>query len=214
MTARAETIMRRLAFVTKLLALAGALVSIALLHHGHVMQFIAAVYDSARRKLPPRLRKHEAVVKASLAQVHFGDPAVHYEVWVQRKTRSIEVGLHFEGERADNAHWAEALSERAAEIQAQLGPSAELEVWTRSWTRLHESHPVPGKEWRPKASLTPELVERIAARLARYIEVLEPMLREERKAMLRRGGVPQRARAGGSASRSGSPRRSGGSRPP
>ena len=123
----------------RLCAAAATLASIALLHHGHVQMFIQDVYASLRRKLPAPLRKHEAVLKPSLVQVYFEDPSIHYEAWVQRKTRSIEIGLHFEGEREENARWAEMLSERAPEIARALGPSAELETWTRSWTRLHES---------------------------------------------------------------------------
>ena len=184
--------------VAKLCTLAGALASIALLHHGHVQAFIADVYASLRSKLPASLRKHEAVLKPSLAQVYFHDPSVHYEVWVQRKTHSIEIGLHFEGEREANARWAELLSERAPEIARALGPSAELETWTRSWTRLHESRPIEGDEWRPKYLLTPVLVEEVAARLARYIEVLEPIVRKGRRSP-RRASALQRGAGAGSA---------------
>ncbi|MEX2159525.1 MAG: hypothetical protein WEB04_09010 [Dehalococcoidia bacterium] len=187
-----------LRLVTKLCTLAGALASIALLHHGHVQAFIADVYASLRRKLPASLRKHKAVLKPSLAQVYFDDPSVHYEVWVQRKTRSIEIGLHFEGEREANARWAELLSERAPEIARALGPSAELETWTRSWTRLHESRPIEGDEWRPKYLLTPELVEEAAARLARYIEVLEPIVRQL-GGPTRRASAPRSAAGAGTA---------------
>ena len=195
----------------KALALITGIVAMALLHHGHVQAFIADVYESLRRRLPKPLRKREVLLQPSLFQVHFDDPAVHYEVCVQRKTRSIEIGLHFEGAREDNQRWADVLAGRAAEVQAKLGPGAELEEWTRAWTRLHESHPVAGAEWRPKVSLTPELVEETAERIARYIEVLEPILRKEKGAKRGRpspqAGAPRRGAGGGTASRSAAPRR-------
>jgi len=198
------------------LTLIAVIVWAALLHHGHVQAFIEDVYESLRRRLPRPLRKHEVRLQPSLFQVHFDNPAVHYEVWVQRKTRSIEIGLHFEGAREDNLRWADVLAGRAAELQAKLGPGAELEEWTRVWTRLHESRPVPGVEWRPKVSLTPELVEETAERIARYIEVLEPILREEKAAKRRRpspqAGAPRRGAGGGTASRSAAPRRQARSR--
>jgi hypothetical protein len=186
----------------RLCAAAATLASIALLHHGHVQMFIQDVYASLRRRLPASLRKHEAVLRPSLVQVYFEDPSVHYEAWVQRKTRSIEIGLHFEGERADNARSAEMLSEHAPEIARSLGRNAELEIWTRSWTRLHEQRPVDGDEWRPKYLLTPELVEEVAARLARYIEVLEPIVRKGRRAPRRASG-PRSGAGGGTAPASG-----------
>ncbi|MGB2694288.1 MAG: hypothetical protein WBD55_03770 [Dehalococcoidia bacterium] len=149
----------------------------ALLHHGHIQQFILLVNHLLTGLLPKRLPKPERHVEPSLLQVSFGEPSTHYEVWVQRKARAIEIGLHFEGMREDNRRCAEALAERALELQAQLGPDAEIEEWTRSWTRLHESWPIEGPDWSPKRDLTPELAQRVAERLARYIEVLEPVVK-------------------------------------
>ena len=154
---------------------------LALLHHGHIAIFLERISDSFARHLPKRLRNCNVRVMPSLIQVDFGDPSVHYEVWVQRKTRALEIGLHFEGERERNYRWAEALAARAPEIQSQLGPQAEIEEWTRKWTRLHETVPVAGDEWRPKESLTPALADETARRLARYISVLEPIVTKERK---------------------------------
>jgi hypothetical protein len=141
-----------------------------------IRDFLLAVYDALPRLLPPPLRDHRWRVRFSLLQVYFESPTVHYEVWVQRKTGRIEVGLHFEGEAEENQRWAHAIGERAIEIQAQLGPGVELEEWTKSWARLHETRPLDGK-------LTPELAQDVAARVARFIEVLEPIRDEERAAV-------------------------------
>lgn len=138
-----------------------------------IRDFLSIVHDALSRRLPQPLRDHQWRVRFTLLQVYFQSPAVHYEVWVQRKNGRIEIGLHFEGEREENYRWASALGGRALEIQAQLGPRVELEEWTQSWTRLHETWPLSG-------DLTEELAAEAAGRLARFIEVLEPILAEER----------------------------------
>jgi hypothetical protein len=137
--------------------------------------FLVRVRDLAESKLPPELRPFRGRLRMSMVQLYHGDPRIHYEVWLQRKTGRIEIGLHFEGERDDSYRWARRLSERVIEIQSQLGPGVELEEWTRSWTRLHQTVPI--------AHLDDALAEAVAARLARLIEVMEPILAEEAAAM-------------------------------
>ena len=141
-----------------------------------IRDFLMALYDRLAERLSEPLRQHEWRVRWGLLQVWFDDPNVHYEVWVQKKNRRIEIGLHFEGEREESYRYAEAFAGRSIEIQAQLGPTVELEEWTASWARLHETHALTGK-------LTEELAGEIAERLARYIEVLEPIRAEERAAV-------------------------------
>ncbi len=173
--------MSRARTLVKLLALGSLVAWAATLHHGHIQSFVLRVYDALKPRLPKRLQRHQWRARPSLLQVYFESPAVHYEVWVQRKTRSLEVGLHFEGEREANYRWAGALAPRAMEIQAQLGPGVELEEWTQKWTRLHETLPVPGNASTPvNRDLTDDLVAQVAERLARFIEVMEPILAEER----------------------------------
>ena len=138
-----------------------------------IQDFLNLVYDGLPGQLSVELRKHDWRVRWSLLQVYFEKPAVHYEVWVQRKARRIELGLHFECEREESYRWAEVLAPRAIEIQAQLGQNVELEEWTKSWTRLHETLHLD-------ADLSEALAADVAQRLARYIEVLEPILQEER----------------------------------
>ena len=85
-----------------------------------IRDFLLQVYDALPSRLPEELREHEWRVRWSLLQVYFDKPTVHYEVWVQRKARRIEIGLHFEGEREESQRWAAAIAPRALEIQAQL----------------------------------------------------------------------------------------------
>ena len=163
------------------LAAAGGLVSLlSTLHHGHVIMFLDKVYELVEARLGRRFAKRRWERRPSMIQLYFDDISVHYEAYVRRKTRSIEVGLHFEGERERNERWAELLAAHSDAIQSQLGPSAELEQWTRKWTRLHEQHLVNKDEWKPKRDLTQELAHRVAGRLARYVEVLEPIVSKER----------------------------------
>lgn len=168
-------------FLLRLAVLGGSVSLVSTLHHGHVIMFLDKVYDLVEARLGRRFAKRRWERRSSMIQLYFGDIAVHYEASVQRKTRSIEVGLHFEGERERNEHWADLLAERLVEIQSQLGPTAELEQWTRKWTRLHEQHVVNKDEWKPKRDLTRELAQRVAERLARYVEVLEPIVSRERR---------------------------------
>ena len=165
----------------RLAALGGWSLLVCTFHHGHVILFLEDVYELVEARLGRRFPKRRWERRPSMIQLYFDDLSVHYEASVRRKTRSIEVGLHFEGERERNEHWADLLAERLVEIQSQLGPTAELEQWTRKWTRLHEQHVVNKDEWKPKRDLTHELAQRIAERLARYVEVLEPIVSRERR---------------------------------
>lgn len=104
----------------------------------------------------------------SLLQVHYGNTAIHFEVWPQRKTGRIEIGLHFEGDRSHSYEWAEKLSSFAGIALAELGPQAEPEEWTASWTRLHETWPL--------GTLTTALAIDVAQRLALYVRTLCPLM--------------------------------------
>ena len=171
---------RRIFFVLKLAAVGTAIAGVGFLHHGHIIDFLSVVDTALSRRLPKRLGGRRRRPRSSVLQVYFSSPDVHYEVCVQRKTRSLEIGLHFEGAREENHRWAQMLAPRVLEIKAELGPGVELEEWTRKWTRLHETWPVGGNEWRPSRDLTEELAGEVAERLARFIEVLEPILALER----------------------------------
>ncbi len=164
----------------KLAAVSALVAAAAFWHHVRIREFIQSVYDSLSDLLPESLREHNLQMRPSILQVYFGSPAVHYEVRVRHKKRCLELGLHFEGEREENHRWVEALAPHALEIQRRLGPNIELEEWTRKWTRLHESLPLDVDPKQPiSRALTEELAGDIARRLARLIEVMEPLLAQE-----------------------------------
>lgn len=95
---------------------------------------------------------------------------MHYEVWVQRKTQRLEIGLHFEGERERSYAAAALLADNMPAVVDAVGPEWELEEWTASWTRLHRSFAAP--------VLTPELAEEAAERVVGLMVGMEPLLME------------------------------------
>jgi hypothetical protein len=132
--------------------------------------FLARVVKTVRPKLPAEWQEFETNGFGSLVKLYYGDPAVHFEVWVQSKTSRVEVGLHLEADQATNDQLMAYFAGRFVEVQAALGPRIELDEWTRTWGRLHEMVPF--------TVLDEPLVERVARRLAQMITVLQPMLAE------------------------------------
>jgi hypothetical protein len=140
-----------------------------------VRDFLMLVRERLEPLLPAELRSFQARIRFNLLQVYYGHPSLHYEVWPQRKNGRIEIGLHFEGAREENYGWAAVLAERMPQMQAALGPSLELEEWTPTWTRLHQSVPLP--------SLDEDLAGEVAERMAALIETVQPILEECRPHM-------------------------------
>jgi hypothetical protein len=130
------------------------------------------VLERVRELVPPQLRGFDARIRFVWLQLHYWSPKVHYEVWLTRKTQRIEIGLHFEGEREFSYRWAEVLAARMPEVQAQLGPQVDLEEWTPSWTRIHQTVPYD--------PLSEALASEVGRRLAEMITVLQPIVEQER----------------------------------
>ncbi len=137
-----------------------------------VADFMALVLERTRAQLPDGLHDFKAGVRFVWLQLHYHTPKVHYEVWLTRKTGRVEIGLHFEGPREFSYRWAELMAPYMPEIQARLGPHVELEEWTSSWTRIHQTIPYD--------PLSEEMAEDVASRLAQTIAVLQPIVERER----------------------------------
>ena len=146
-----------------------------------VRDFMSLVLERATELLPPELRGFSARIRFVWLQLHYWTPKVHYEVWLTRKTGRIEIGLHFEGEREFSYRWAEVMAARMPEVMARLspkatrrgeGPQVELEEWTSSWTRIHQTLPYD--------PLSEPLAEEVARRLAEMMAVLQPIVEGER----------------------------------
>lgn len=133
-----------------------------------IREFLALVHEGVRGRLGDDLDALDWRQRFGYLQYYRASPAVHYEIWVQRKTARLEIGLHFEGERDANYAAIEALSVRAGDIVARIGPAYELEEWTKQWTRLHRSFEAP--------ALTTELADAAAEHAVTLIRGMEPIL--------------------------------------
>lgn len=137
-----------------------------------VRDFMPLVLERTLERLPEDLRAVNHRIHSVWLQLHYHTPKVHYEVWLARKIERIEIGLHFEGPREFSYMWAERIAPFMAEIQASLGPAVELEEWTASWTRLHQTLPYD--------PLSESLAEEVASRLSDMIITLQPIVERER----------------------------------
>lgn len=105
-----------------------------------------------------------------LIKIFYGNPKLHYEANHQPSSQTVEIGLHFEAERLTNAQLLGAFRIREKKVRREL-PGARLEVWDKGWSRIWE--PLPYQQ------LDAAFQRAVAERLARYITVLEPILRDE-----------------------------------
>ncbi|TMG42822.1 MAG: hypothetical protein E6H91_16800 [Chloroflexi bacterium] len=106
-----------------------------------------------------------------MAQLWFGNPQLHYEVWMRSRIGGIELGLHFEADSLTNARLFAEFKARDPAIRDDLDDDARIETWDKGWARIWE--PVP------LGTLDDEFLERLASRMTAYITVLEPILLDE-----------------------------------
>ena len=138
-----------------------------------VRDFLALVHEGVESRMGKKLGGMEMRQRFGYVQYWRGDSSIHYEVWVQKKTARLEIGLHFEGaDRERNYAAAAMLADRAPEVVAAIGREYELEEWTALWTRLHRSFPAP--------VLTPDLATDAATRTVALIRGMEPILKSLR----------------------------------
>jgi hypothetical protein len=134
--------------------------------------FVRALPEAVRPRLPKRLRDFKTASRSWLAQFYYDDPRLHYEVWnLGERRKRLEIGLHFESrERELNARLLEGMLAHLFEVKAGLGPSFEAEPWDKGWTKVYETIPLE--------SFSADYLERVAARMAQVIRVLEPIRRD------------------------------------
>jgi hypothetical protein len=107
----------------------------------------------------------------NLLKLHYGaNYRVHYEVWISTDKGHVELGLHFEDGPASTERLLRHFDACIVELKHELGPAAELERWTQSWGHLFELHPLE--------PLSAVFAARLGERVARYIDVLQPLLDE------------------------------------
>lgn len=134
-------------------------------------RFLRDVQRELRADLPRDLAAFHWRAGHAQAKAWYGNPSLHYEVWVRGRLRVVELGLHFECDALTNARLLAAFRARAKEVKRGLGPDARIEEWDKGWARV----------WEP-VSLELDgdtLRERVRSRLVDYMRNLEPMLREE-----------------------------------
>ena len=128
-----------------------------------------AIPDAVRPHLPPALRDFQWHARAWLVQIHYGQPAVHYEVWSMQYRNLLELGLHFEQrDPAANARLLAYFDAHAIAIKAELGERVEVEPWDKGWAKVYETWPLKPFEL--------PFVEKVASRLAQMIAYLQPLL--------------------------------------
>ena len=133
--------------------------------------FLRAVDAAIRESIPITLGEVQHQNRGWQAKWWYGNPALHYESTPRVRQSTVEIGLHFEADELTNALLLAAFRAHAKPIARRLG-DVRIEEWDRGWARV----------WEPVA-LTEPLGTRnataVGKRLAAYIAVLEPILRDE-----------------------------------
>lgn len=131
-----------------------------------------AIPVATRATLPKKWQNFKTNTRPWLVQLSYADPLLHYEVVTLGERRGIlEIGLHFESrEAAVNARLLAGFMQHLLEIKAELGDGFEAEQWDRGWTKVYETIPL--------TAFDEAYVERVAARLAQMIVVMQPILDE------------------------------------
>jgi len=153
--------------------------------------YLRAVDAAVRATVPKPLGEVQHQNRGWQAKWWFGNPALHYESTPRVRASTVEIGLHFEADELTNALLLAAFRAHAKKIARRLG-DVRIEEWDRGWARV----------WEPIA-LTEPLGTRngtaVGKRIAGYVTVLEPILRDELPADLpwsvalpRRGGPARR----------------------
>jgi hypothetical protein len=141
------------------------------------MEFLESLVELVRQQLPPQLQDFTVVGPTrNLVKIHYGIPAVHYEVWVQRRRWEMEIGLHFESDRLTNIRYMELLKSRVDEIKFILGPRFSVENWDRGWTRAHETVVLE--------AFTDDFVVESSFKLSSMMRTLEPILTQEANSLV------------------------------
>ncbi|HZP95663.1 MAG TPA: hypothetical protein VFC31_04910 [Candidatus Limnocylindria bacterium] len=128
-----------------------------------------AIPASLRHTLPADLRDFRWKSTSWMAKAWYGNPALHYEIWVRHHAKVVEVGLHFEADELTNARLLGAFRSRAKQVKRALGAGVRIEEWDRGWSRV----------WEPFALGDDGVGERVGQRFEAYVAALEPILRDE-----------------------------------
>ena len=144
-------------------------------HGMKTKEFLTEAAELVRAQLPPSLgAPGVSGPVGSLIKIHYGDPKVHYEMWVRKRMGVLETGLHFEGAAEENSRCLEAMRSEYADLVSSLGPEVRAEEWDKSWTRVHRTFEFD--------SLDEDLLIVVAGSVSQMVRVLEPAVRSIREA--------------------------------
>jgi hypothetical protein len=136
--------------------------------------FVESLPNALRPLLPPALQGFQSRrLWGSLLQIHFGEPALHYEVShianrPGQKITGWELGFHFEArDHRLNRLLLDGFRRHLFEIKATLGETVEAEMWDRGWTKVYEVY--------PDGELDEAYRDEVAGRLAQIITCLHPI---------------------------------------
>ena len=130
--------------------------------------FFADVVARLGPRLSDQWRGFHHRLHANLLKVYYGNERIHYEVWTNSQTKTLEIGLHFEDGPVSTAAYLAHFDAHIVELKHLLGAEVELERWTSSWGHLYALLPL--------ATLDGKLANATAERLASMIEHLQPMV--------------------------------------
>ena len=133
--------------------------------------YMTAIDTAVRAGVPETLGTVHHQDRGWQSKWWYGNPALHYEATPRVREKAIEIGLHFEADPLTNARLLAAFRAHAKAITRRLG-AVRIDEWDRGWARV----------WEPITLSTPLGVDNgsaVGKRVARYITVLEPILRDE-----------------------------------
>ena len=131
--------------------------------------FMRALPNAVRAQLPRSLQAFKTNLRPWLVQFYYANAQLHYEVVTYGERRGVlEIGLHFESRNPDeNARLLNGFMQHLFEIKAELGDHMEAEMWDKGWTKVYETIPLE--------TMNDDYLNRVAERLARMIQVLQPI---------------------------------------
>lgn len=131
--------------------------------------FMRALPNAVRAQLPRSLQAFKTNLRPWLVQFYYANAQLHYEVVTHGERRGVlEIGLHFESRNPDeNARLLNGFMQHLFEIKAELGDHMEAEMWDKGWTKVYETLPLE--------TMNDNYLNRVAERLARMIQVLQPI---------------------------------------
>ena len=135
-------------------------------------EFLETLPELVRAQLPPELSEFKVHPRVtSLTKFYYSRATVHYEVAVQKRHQTVEVGLHFEGDPETNFRYLDLLQSLTTDIRSSLGEDVEIKEWVRGWTRAYALLPLE--------PLTDDFLVEVSFKLSGMIRTLEPLLRSE-----------------------------------